>query len=108
MNFDLQLVNRRALVTAGTMGVGAAVVQVLGAAGAQIVAAARKAPSSLTDGVRFVAADLSTAEGAAALADSVLRQFVVSTSWLMCLAAPVRRVAGTWHSTTRNGLRNST
>ena len=37
MSFDLELTNRRALVTGGTKGVGAAVVQILCAAGAQVV-----------------------------------------------------------------------
>jgi NAD(P)-dependent dehydrogenase (short-subunit alcohol dehydrogenase family) len=35
MSFDLQLTNRRALVTGGTKGVGAAVVEVLREAGAR-------------------------------------------------------------------------
>ena len=35
MSFDLRLTNRRALVTGGTKGVGAAVVEVLREAGAQ-------------------------------------------------------------------------
>src|ERR1700741_643328 len=74
MSFDLQLANRRALVTGGTKGVGAAVVETLRDAGAHVVATARSAPSRLADGVRFLAADLSTAEGASAVAESVLRQ----------------------------------
>jgi len=75
MNFDLQLANRRALVTGGTKGVGAAVVEVLRQAGAQVVATARSAPTRLAEGVRFLAADLTTAEGADAVAHSVLQQF---------------------------------
>ena len=74
MSFDLQLANRRVLVTGGTKGVGAAVVGTLRDAGAQVVATARSAPSQPTDGVRFLAADLSTAEGASAVARSVLQQ----------------------------------
>src|SRR5882672_8842 len=42
--------------------------------GAQVVATARSAPSQPTAGVRFLAADLSTAEGASAVAQSVLQQ----------------------------------
>lgn len=75
MNFDLQLANRRALVTGGTKGVGAAVVEVLRQAGAQVIATARSAPARLADGAQFLAADLTTAEGADAVAQSVLRQF---------------------------------
>ena len=37
MSFDLELTGRRALVTAGTKGVGAAVVEVLRNAGAIVV-----------------------------------------------------------------------
>jgi len=74
MSFDLGLADRRALVTGGTRGVGAAVVDALRGAGAQVVATARSAPARRVEGVRFLAADLSTAEGASAVADSVLRE----------------------------------
>jgi len=74
MTFDLQLAHRRALVTGGTKGVGAAVVEALHDAGVQVVATARSAPSRPIEGVRFLAADLSTAEGASAVANSVLEQ----------------------------------
>jgi NAD(P)-dependent dehydrogenase (short-subunit alcohol dehydrogenase family) len=74
MTFDLQLAGKRALVTGGTKGVGAAVVETLRGAGAQVVATARTAPTIAMDGVRFLAADLSTAEGARSVADAVLQQ----------------------------------
>src|SRR5258708_8487618 len=74
MSFDLELADRRALVTGGTRGVGAAVVDPLGGAGAQVGATARSAPAHRVEGVRFLAADLSTAEGASAVADSVLKE----------------------------------
>jgi NAD(P)-dependent dehydrogenase (short-subunit alcohol dehydrogenase family) len=74
MSFDLELAHRRALVTGGTKGVGAAVVEVLRGAGAQVIATARSAPSRPIEGVRFLAADLSTAEGAGTVAKSVLEQ----------------------------------
>ena len=75
MTFDLELVNRRALVTGGTKGVGAAVVEALHSAGAQVVATARHVPARPREGVHFVAADLSTAEGAVAVADQILQAF---------------------------------
>ncbi len=75
MSFDLQLENKRALVTGGTKGVGAAVVETLRDAGARVVAAARSAPSRAVEGVHFVAADLSTAEGAGAVVRPVMQQF---------------------------------
>jgi NAD(P)-dependent dehydrogenase (short-subunit alcohol dehydrogenase family) len=74
MSFDLQLTNRRALVTGGTKGVGAAVVDVLRNAGANVLATARLLPVQPVEGVRYVAADLSTTEGCAAVAESVLKQ----------------------------------
>jgi NAD(P)-dependent dehydrogenase (short-subunit alcohol dehydrogenase family) len=67
MIFDLDLANRRALVTGGTKGVGAAVVETLREAGATVLAAARSRPDRAPDGVHYVAADLTTAEGCAAV-----------------------------------------
>ena len=74
MTFDLELANRRALVTGGTKGVGAAVVEALQSAGARVVTTARHAPAQTRQGACFVAADLSTAEGATAVADRVLQE----------------------------------
>src|SRR5467141_46495 len=74
MSFDLQLTNRRAFVTGGTKGVGAAVVEVLRDAGAKVVTTARSLPLQPTEGVRYIAADLSTTDGCAAVAASVLQQ----------------------------------
>jgi NAD(P)-dependent dehydrogenase (short-subunit alcohol dehydrogenase family) len=74
MSFDLDLTTRRALVTGGTKGIGAAVVETLREAGAQVLAAARSIPAEQTEGVRYIAADLSTLEGASAVAHSVLQQ----------------------------------
>ena len=72
MSFDLQLRGQRALVTGGTKGVGAAVVQALVDAGVQVMATARSAPAHSADGVVYVPADVSTAEGAAEVAQAVL------------------------------------
>jgi NAD(P)-dependent dehydrogenase (short-subunit alcohol dehydrogenase family) len=65
------LAGRRALVTGGTQGIGAAVVARLREAGAAVLTAARTAPSSLPEGVAFVAADVATAEGCADVAEAV-------------------------------------
>lgn len=74
MNFDLELTGRRAIVTGGTKGVGAAVVTVLRDAGVMVMTSARSAPDALPEGVHFVAADLSTAAGCAVLANAALEQ----------------------------------
>ena len=75
MPFDLQLAKQRALVTGGTKGVGAAVAKTLRDAGAQVMITARSTPSDPQSGLRFLAADLSTFEGANAVADAVLHEF---------------------------------
>ncbi|RKG56385.1 SDR family oxidoreductase [Corallococcus sp. AB011P] len=67
MSFDLGLKGRRALVTGGTKGVGAAVVAALVEAGVRVVATARTVPSDTKD-VHYVAADVTTAEGSAEVA----------------------------------------
>lgn len=68
MNFDLQLAGKRVLVSGGTRGVGAAVVEVLQRAGARVVAASRSLPAQPSDGVHYLAANVATAAGASALA----------------------------------------
>jgi len=75
MSFDLQLQGQRALVSGGTKGVGAAVVRALHAAGVQVMTTARSLPATAIDGVTYVAADLTTAQGVADVAQSVLSQW---------------------------------
>lgn len=72
MSFDLDLQGRRALVTGGTKGVGAAVVDVLHQAGVRIVTTARSVPETFTSGISYIAADLTTAEGCARVAKGTL------------------------------------
>ncbi|SHO63685.1 NAD(P)-dependent dehydrogenase, short-chain alcohol dehydrogenase family [Pseudoxanthobacter soli DSM 19599] len=72
MSFDLGLAGRRALVTGGTKGVGAAVVKSLLDAGARVVATARSLPKDPPDGAVYIAADVTTAAGCAAVAAETL------------------------------------
>jgi NAD(P)-dependent dehydrogenase (short-subunit alcohol dehydrogenase family) len=75
MSFDLQLEGQRALVTGGTKGVGAAVVEGLRAVGVQVMATARSVPAQSSAGVVYIAADLSTADGAATVTRSVFERW---------------------------------
>jgi NAD(P)-dependent dehydrogenase (short-subunit alcohol dehydrogenase family) len=68
MSFNLGIAGRRALVTAGTKGVGTAVVDVLRENGARVVTTARSIPGEATDGMHYVAADVTTSEGCAKVA----------------------------------------
>ncbi len=74
MSFDLQLTGRRALVTGGTKGIGAAVVAALRDAGVKVITTARSAAETPADGVQFVAADLTTAHGCVSVAAEVMKQ----------------------------------
>ncbi|MGF7149631.1 NAD(P)-dependent dehydrogenase (short-subunit alcohol dehydrogenase family) [Sphingomonas zeicaulis] len=69
----LSLQGKRALVTSGTRGAGAATVSLFRELGAEVMTTARSRPDALTD-VAFVAADLTTAEGCAQLAAAVKEQ----------------------------------
>lgn len=71
MSFDLELRGRRALVTAGTKGVGAAVVRALVDAGVRVVATARSVPAD-AEGVHYVEADITTAAGCTIVARETL------------------------------------
>lgn len=73
MSFDLSLAGKRVLVTGGTRGVGAAVVELLSSLQARIVATARSAPEQPVEGVHYVAADLASSEGAREAADAAGR-----------------------------------
>jgi len=73
MSDFLGLRDKRALVTSGTRGVGAATVASLRAYGAQVLACARTRPPDTPEGA-FVAADLTTAQGCAHLATEALER----------------------------------
>jgi len=75
MSFDLQLQGKRAVVTGGTKGLGAALVQSLQDAGVQVMTTARSAPDKPLEGVAYVQTDLTTAEGVAQLARAVTERW---------------------------------
>ncbi|WP_216897692.1 oxidoreductase [Nocardia alni] len=62
------LAGKRALVTGGSRGIGAAVVRQLLDAGADVLASARSATNTVPEGAAFVPADVRTRAGAEALA----------------------------------------
>jgi len=74
MPMNLEFSGKRILVTAGTKGVGKAVVRLFSELGAKILTTARVQPSETRADV-FVAADLTTVEGCATVAEAVQRHF---------------------------------
>lgn len=74
MGATLELHGQRALVTGGSKGIGQAVVERLLEAGADVLATARQRPDFLPEG-RFIAADATTAEGCAAVAEAVQQRW---------------------------------
>lgn len=74
MSFDLELTGLRALVTGGSKGLGAAIVESLSRAGMKVIATARALPANIPPNVHFVAADLTTAEGCKTVVDAVKDQ----------------------------------
>jgi NAD(P)-dependent dehydrogenase (short-subunit alcohol dehydrogenase family) len=67
----LGLEGKRALVTGGTKGAGEAIVAALREADARVLTTARSRPENLLHAADFIVADVSTAEGCAAVAKAV-------------------------------------
>jgi NAD(P)-dependent dehydrogenase (short-subunit alcohol dehydrogenase family) len=66
---------KQALVTGGTKGMGEAIVRRLVQDGASVMATARRLPQDPLPTVRYIEADVGTAESAAHVADTVGREF---------------------------------
>lgn len=69
----LDLSGKRALITSGTRGAGAATVRMFRELGAQVLTTARSRPEDLPEEL-FVASDLTTAEGCSALAQAATQR----------------------------------
>jgi NAD(P)-dependent dehydrogenase (short-subunit alcohol dehydrogenase family) len=75
---SLSLVGKRALVSGGTRGIGAAVAALLAERGARVIVSARSEPLGESDrdpAISFVGADVATASGAGRIAAAVLGTF---------------------------------
>lgn len=72
----VSLKGKRALITSGTRGAGAATARLFRDLGAEVLTSARSRPDSIDDGLGFVAADLTTADGCATLAAAVHDRWV--------------------------------
>jgi NAD(P)-dependent dehydrogenase (short-subunit alcohol dehydrogenase family) len=75
VTFDLELAGCRALVKAGTKGVGAAVVDVLRENGARVMTTARSIPQGARADVRYIAANLTIPADCASVAATALGRF---------------------------------
>lgn len=69
-----EFAGKRVLVTGGTKGAGAAIVRRFSAAGARIATGARSTPPEGVSPEIFVQADLSTIDGSAEMAATILRE----------------------------------
>lgn len=73
LDLSKEFAGRRALVTGGTRGIGAAIAQRLIDAGAEVVVAARSRSDVTPVAANFVSGDLSTNEGAKAIGTEALK-----------------------------------
>lgn len=70
----LEFNGKRVLVTGGTKGIGEAVINCFRDKGATVITTARSRPGNLADANLFIAADVATAEGCAAVAAAVIER----------------------------------
>ena len=72
LDLSKEFSGRRALITGGTRGIGAAIAQRLLDAGAQVVVSARSRNEATPAAATFIAGDVGTNEGAQAIATEAL------------------------------------
>ena len=72
LDLSKELIGRRALVTGGSRGIGAAIAQRLLDAGAKVVVAARTPDNDMPAAATFVAGDVTTSEGVEAITTKAL------------------------------------
>lgn len=72
LDLSNEFLGRRALVTGGTRGIGAAIAQRLLDAGAEVVVAARSRSDTIPAAATFISGDLTTNEGVKAIAREAL------------------------------------
>ena len=87
-----EFARKRVLVSGGTKGLGRATVKRFLAGGARVITAARTTNDPI-EGVEYIQADLTTAEGGAALANAALERLGGIDILAMSSAARLRRRA---------------
>lgn len=102
----LTLQGRRALVTGGTSGAGAATVALFQELGAQVLTTARKKPADFT-GAAFVEADLTTREGVETVVDAVHQELGGLDILVNVLGSSSAPPAASRRSTIPTGTRSS-
>jgi NAD(P)-dependent dehydrogenase (short-subunit alcohol dehydrogenase family) len=88
----MSLQGKRALVSGGTRGMGAAAAEELARLGARVIVAARTLPHGAGHG--SVAADAATADGARAIAEAVTRELGGVDVIVHCVGASFARPGG--------------
>jgi NAD(P)-dependent dehydrogenase (short-subunit alcohol dehydrogenase family) len=96
LSFDLELINKRALVTGGTKGMGEATVARLRRGGAHVVTTARNRPAALQYEADFVQADVRRPRAALPSRGICSNMSAALISWSATWADRRRQAAARW------------